>query len=197
MSAPPSDSVERDFAELMQRVRSGCPEAAREVVERYGEKIQRFVRRHLSEHLRSQFDSLDFTQDAWASFFQLPAECYTFQTPRELYYFLTRLARHKLIDLYRRRHAQKREGYDTVPLRPQTDDDKGNEPAARQPTPSQIAVAEDQWDHMLQQIPPEVRHTLVMLRQGHSHEEVAACLGVRTSTLQSVLRRLRNKRKMS
>ena len=194
MSAPPSDAVEREFAVLMQRVGSGCPEAAREVVERYGQDIQRFIRRRLSPHLRSQFDSLDFMQDAWASFFHLPAERYSFQTPRELYFFLTRLARHKLIDIYRRRHAQKREGHDTEPIRPQTDEDKGNEPAARQPTPSQIAVAEEEWDRILRQIPPEIRRALVMLRLGHSYTEIAADLGVPRSSLQTVLRRLKNKR---
>lgn len=195
MSAPPSDAVEREFAELMQRVRSGCPEAAREVVEKYGQQIQQFIRRYLDPHLRSQFDSLDFTQDAWASFFHLPAERFTFQSPRELYFFLTRLARNKLIDIYRRRHAQKREGHDIEPIRPQTDDDRGNEPAARQPTPSQIAVAEERWDEILRDIPPEIRRALVMLRLGHSYAEIAADLGVPRSSLQTVLRRLKNKRK--
>jgi RNA polymerase sigma-70 factor (ECF subfamily) len=167
------------------------------VVERYGQEIQRFIRRRLSPHLRSQFDSLDFTQDAWASFFHLPAERYTFTSPRELYFFLTRLARHKLIDIYRRRNSQKRDGHDTEPIRPQTNDDRGNEPAARLPTPSQIAVAEEQWEQILRDIPPEIRPALVMLRLGHSYSEIAADLGVPRSSLQIVLRRLKNKRKSS
>jgi RNA polymerase sigma factor (sigma-70 family) len=190
-----TDPLQQEFAELMQRVRAGSPEATRELVQRYGKEIQLFIRRRLSPRLRPQFDSLDFAQDAWASFFHLPPERYTFATPRELCYFLTRLARYKLIDIYRSQQAQKRNRHGTEPLRPQTDEDAGNEPAGRQPTPSQLAVAEEQWDRITQDIEPMFRRALEMLRQGHSREEVARVLNVPASTIKSVLQRLKNKRK--
>jgi RNA polymerase sigma factor (sigma-70 family) len=197
MKPSASDPLLQEFAELMQRVRAGSPEAIRELVERYGKEIQLFIRRRLNPRLRPQFDSLDFTQDAWVSFFHLPPERYTFETPRELYFFLTRLARRKLIDIYRRRYAQKRNRHQTEPLRPQTDDDAGNEPAGRQPTPSQVVVAEEQMDLLARDIPPMYRRALEMLREGHSHVEVARFLNVPASTIKGVLQRLRNKRKTS
>src|SRR5437870_4945509 len=47
-------SVDRDeFKNLMQRVRDGSEDAARELLDRYGEHILRVVRRKLSRELRS------------------------------------------------------------------------------------------------------------------------------------------------
>src|SRR5947209_4816813 len=53
-------SVDRDeFKNLMRRVQEGSEDAARELLDRYGEHILRVVRRKLSRQLRSKFDSVD------------------------------------------------------------------------------------------------------------------------------------------
>jgi RNA polymerase sigma factor (sigma-70 family) len=189
-------STPSEFAQLMERVRTGCPEAARELFERYGKEIQLVVRKRLSQHMRAQFDSMDFAQDAWASFFHIPPERYTFQTPKELVSFLTRIARHKVIDEYRRRQrAFKSDRQDSNACQPEMDGDQ--EPAARQPTPSQVAVAEEQWDRMLQNKPPRVRRALEMLRDGHTHREIAECLGVPAKSIQRMLQDLNVRRNLS
>jgi RNA polymerase sigma factor (sigma-70 family) len=187
-------TIEDDFEQLMQRVRAGCPDAAREMFERYNEEIQFVVRRRLSQRLRAQFDSLDFTQDAWASFFHIPAERYTFKTPEELVTFLTGIARNKLADACRQRLSSgKHNRNDVRALRAQTAEIAEGQPAARQPTPSQLAIAEEQWDRLLQDQPPAVRRALQLLREGRSHEEVADCLGVPTKMIQRVLYHLDRK----
>ncbi|HEY7310238.1 MAG TPA: sigma-70 family RNA polymerase sigma factor [Gemmataceae bacterium] len=189
-------STTSEFAQLMDRVRTGCPEAARELFERYGKEIQLVVRKRLNRRLRTQFDSLDFTQDAWASFFDISPEKYTFRTPKELVGFLTRIACHKVIDEYRRRQRTVKHNRHEVHAFSQRTDGAGLvEPAARQPTPSQVAVAEEQWDQLLQDKPPQVRRALEMLRAGHSHREVAECLGVPTKLIQRLLQNLNPRRK--
>ncbi|HWG44886.1 MAG TPA: RNA polymerase sigma factor [Gemmataceae bacterium] len=183
--------VENEFEQLMERVRSGCPEAAREIFNRYSNEIQLVVRRRLSQRLRSQFDSLDFTQDTWASFFHIPADRYTFRTPEELMSFLSRIAYRKMIDVYRqRRRTLKHSRHQVQALRTRTDDDPGNEPPGPSPTPSQLAIAEEQWDRLLKGQLPEVRRALEMLRLGHSHREIADCLGVHPKMIQRVLQNL-------
>jgi RNA polymerase sigma factor (sigma-70 family) len=189
-------STTSEFAQLMERVRTGCPEAAREIFERYGKEIQLVVRKRLSQRMRAQFDSLDFAQDAWASFFNIRPEQYTFQTPGELISFLAQIARHKVIDAYRKRQRtlkHNRQEVHTLP--PWSDSVAVHEPVARQPTPSQVAVAEEQWDQMLQNKPPQVRRALEMLRAGHSHREIAECLGIPTKLIQRLLRDLNSRRK--
>jgi RNA polymerase sigma-70 factor (ECF subfamily) len=180
-----------EFERLMERIRSGCQEAAREMFERYSQHIQRIVRHQLSKRLRSQFDSLDFTQDAWASFFHVPAERYTFKTPEELVGFLSGIAYHKVVDVCRQRlQTAKYARHEVQQLRPQTDEDNGNEPPMRSPSPSQVAIAEERWELLLKDQPPQVRRALEMLRLGHTHREVADCLGVPTKMIQRLLQDL-------
>jgi len=191
MSTPPNE-----FEQLMERVRAGCPEAAREIFERYSAEIQLVVRHRLSRRLRSQYDSLDFTQDAWASFFDIPAERYTFKTPEELMAFLSRIAFRKVIDAYRRRQGTvKYSRHEEQALRRRTEDDPGNEPPSPQPTPSQFAIAEEQWTRLLRGQRPEVRRALEMLRLGYSHQEVGDCLGVHPKLIQRVLENLKRRLK--
>lgn len=189
-------SATSEFTQLMERVRTGCPEAARELFERYGKVIQLVVRKRLNQRMRSLFDSLDFAQDAWASFFQIDPEQYTFRTPEDLVNFLTRIARHKLIDAYRRgQRPFKRKQQEVPPSEQPADESRLREPAARQPTPSQVAIAEERWDQMLQDKPPRIRRALEMLREGYLHREVAECLGIPPKMLQRILRDLKPKRK--
>ena len=176
---------ENEFALLMERVRAGDAEASRELFERYGQEIQLIVRRRLSKRLRSQFDSLDFAQDAWVAFFDISPEQYTFQTPEELLTFLTHLARHKLIDAYRQRyHGVKRNQRIERRLRPE------KEPPARQPSPSQLALAEDEWDRMLLNKPPKLRKALEMLRAGYSRIEILKILGLHPKMFQRLIQSL-------
>jgi RNA polymerase sigma-70 factor (ECF subfamily) len=183
-----------EFEQLMERVRAGCPEAKCEVVERYGKHIQLIVRHRLSPRLRSQFDSLDFAQDAWASFFNVPVDRYFFKTPEELVNYLASIAHHKLVDVSRKRlQTVKHARHEEQPIRRQTDEDSGNEPPARQPTPSQLAIADEQRDLLQEGQPAHFRRALEMLHEGHTHQEVAQVLGVHPKMLQRMLQHLNRK----
>src|SRR5947209_4307143 len=94
---------DQEFQALIQRLREGDAEAARTVYERYGEDIIRVVRRRLSRKLRSKFDSLDFVQDVWASFFARRPPENIFASPEALFAFLARVAQHKVIEATRQR----------------------------------------------------------------------------------------------
>jgi RNA polymerase sigma factor (sigma-70 family) len=167
-------TTENEFERLMERIRAGDAEAGRILFERYGKDIQLIVRRRLHRRLRAQFDSVDFAQDAWASFFDIPPERYTFQTPEELVAFLSKLVRNKLVDA-QRRESSGREGQERRVYRLQPEE---YEPPARQPTPSQLAVAEDVWERMLFNKPPKLRRALEMLRAGYSQAEIIKVLGI-------------------
>ncbi|HXG11299.1 MAG TPA: sigma-70 family RNA polymerase sigma factor [Gemmataceae bacterium] len=182
---------QHDFASLMRRVQEGSPEAAREVCELYGPHIVRVIRRRLSRRLRSEFDSIDFTQAVWASFFALEPERQHFAGPRELMAFLAMVARNKVIEAYRHRVQSQRYGTRReYPLARSAEDDEQTEPPGRQPTPSQFAVAQEQWDRLQAGLPPPYRCILEMLRQGHTHGEIARALGLTEKTVQRVIRLL-------
>ena len=76
----------------MRRVREGSEDAAWEVFVRYGGYIRRAVRRVLNPKLRSKFDSLDFVQWVWLSFFRMRDKADRFETPQQLVKFLAGMA---------------------------------------------------------------------------------------------------------
>lgn len=69
------------FASLMQRVREGSQDAAHELFQQYGPHILRIVRRKLHKTMRSKYDSSDFVQAVWASFFAIEPAQYHFEAP--------------------------------------------------------------------------------------------------------------------
>src|SRR5262245_41197954 len=70
---------------LLERIRAGDEVAARELLARYEAQVRLVVRRQLPKLLRSRFDSLDFLQSVWASFFRrMTAGHERFEDPRYL-----------------------------------------------------------------------------------------------------------------
>src|SRR5687768_4189029 len=92
-----------EFADLMNRLRAGDQEAAWKLIEEYGPHIRRVVRRELHQKMRSKFDSIDFVQAVWASFFREPGQFREMETPEALLNFLVAIARNKVVDETRRR----------------------------------------------------------------------------------------------
>lgn len=184
---------EKEFGQLMARVREGCPQAARELVERYGSALRRIVRQRLHPGLRPVYDSLDFFQDVWASFFQA-APLRTFEDPNDLIGYLTEMAFHKVTDTYRERMCTgKRDGGRVESLPLPTEEDRANELPACQPTPSQVAVANERWEDLLRGLPPQHQRMLELLREGYTHEEIAQNLGIYTKVIQRLLQKLEKK----
>ena len=75
------------------------------------------VRRQLPRLLRSRFDSLDFLQSVWGSFFRRMRDAPTeFEDSRHLVAFLARAAKNKVIDEYRRAASLKQDMHREEPL---------------------------------------------------------------------------------
>jgi RNA polymerase sigma-70 factor (ECF subfamily) len=178
-----------DFHSLMRRVEGGCGEAAQELFTRYGPHILRVVRRKLDKKLRSKFDSLDFVQDVWTSFFAQGQLRRDFDRPEALVAYLANMAYHKVVDAFRqrvqtRKHDVNRE-HSLDGLR-----SGAGELIARQPTPSQVAVANERWQQLLDGQPARYQDILKLLRQGNTHEEVALQLGVNEKTVRRVVQKI-------
>lgn len=180
----------QEFRLLMQRVQEGCPEASQQLFERYQQHVLRVVRRRLHQKLRSKFDSGDFVQAVWASFFSLDLGRHHFDSPEALVGFLGSLARNKVIEEVRHRlHTLKHDVTREQPLYDSSGHPTG-EVAARQPTPSEIAVAREQWARLLEEQPEQHQRILVLLRQGHSPSEVAQQLGLSIKTVRRLIHKL-------
>jgi RNA polymerase sigma factor (sigma-70 family) len=183
MHGPDVTEQQQDFQTLMHRIREGSQDAARELFESYGPHIRRVVRRKLHQQLRSKFDSGDFEQAVWASFFALLPQKGTFDRPEALITFLVKLAQNKVIDAVRQRFTQK---YDVN--REHTFSDSAEYQAAqKQPTPSQIAMAREEWRRLLAGKPAHYQRILILRLQGHKLKEIAEQVDMDEKTVRRVL----------
>jgi RNA polymerase sigma factor (sigma-70 family) len=176
-----------EFPRLVERLRAGDPAAADALYRRYGPFLRAAVRRQLHPRLRTRYDSLDFVQDVWASFLALPAGRYTFATADALLEFLSRVAYYKTVEGFRRRFETQRDNVNReVPL-----EGRIKALGSGDPTPSQYAVAGEELDRLLSGLPPGYRVIVERLREGYTHEDIARMAGVSRSTVERVIRRLK------
>ncbi len=179
-------SPEEEFRSLMTRIRTGCPDAARELFDRYGEHVRRIVRRKLHQGLRSQYDSIDFTQDVWASFFAVPWGKGAFDTPESLVAFLSEMAYNKVAAAFRRGFQTKKYNLNGKQSLDGAGPDGGSpfEPPLPGPTPSQVAIANERWERMNDGQPDRFRLMLELLREGYNYQEVAERTGLHPKAIQ-------------
>jgi RNA polymerase sigma factor (sigma-70 family) len=174
----------------MDRIRSGCPQAAEDLHAQYSPHVRRIVRRRLGPRLRSQFDSVDFLQQVWKSFFAGDLCEHDFDTPEALVGYLCRTATHQIYEEYRRNGTQKR---DLNRVNAGREDGYFDVIAPRQATPSQEVVAGERFERLMADQPPDVRRILEMLRAGYTHDVIARAVGINKKTIQRLLDRLSRK----
>lgn len=180
---------EAEFTRLLQEIRAGSQEAARIFVEEYGEHLLRVIRRKLQKNLRPKFDSCDFLQDVFASFFHAPPSPDTFATPEAFLKYLTMMASNKVNEVTRHCTATQRgnvgqeQSMSAAPFAIMH--------LAQGPTPSEVFIAEETKQRMEQSAPGgNNQQILELLRLGYNQEEIAERLGLSRKTVYRLVRRL-------
>jgi RNA polymerase sigma factor (sigma-70 family) len=183
---------ESDLPGFLARIQAGEEAAARELLTRYEAEVRLVVRRQLPRLLRSRFDSLDFLQSVWGSFFHRvrsgPAE---FEDSRHLVAFLARAARNKVIDEYRRAGSRKQDMHREEPL--WVDGGRPKELAAAIDTPSQVAQAREVLGKLRDLLPEDRREIVALKVEGLSSKDIGERLGISERTVQRVLEDLRRR----
>jgi RNA polymerase sigma-70 factor (ECF subfamily) len=162
------------FRELLERLRSGDPDAASELVRRYEMAIRVAVRTSLSDPaLRRQFDSIDVCQSVLASFFlRAAAGQYDLHQPEQLVALLTQMARNKLAmharSHYRQRRDVRRTSAEPNALTVQAD---------KSPGPEQQVLNRDLLDRAYGLMEPEVRQMAELRMEGLTWGDIATRLG--------------------
>jgi len=177
-----------EFARLVSGLRAGDPACAEALCRRFAPYIRAAVRRQLHPRLRTRMDSLDLVQDVWASFLAIPTERYAFETETALVAFLTRLAQNRAVEVFRQRFETQKDDI----TREIAGGDDHNRYASSGPTPSQWAIAGEEWERLVNRFPAGHRAILELLREGHTNEDVARLASVSLSTVNRIVRRLRD-----
>jgi RNA polymerase sigma-70 factor (ECF subfamily) len=181
-----------EIGAFLARIQGGDDEAARELLCRYEAEVRLVVRRQLPRLLRSRFDSIDFLQSVWGSFFhRIRVGGAEFEDSRHLVAFLARAAKNKVIDEYRRAASQKQDMNREEPI--WTDSLRARELPAAEDTPSQVAQAHETFDRLLDLVPKERREVLSLKAEGLSSREIGERLGISERTVQRVLEELRRR----
>src|SRR5208337_3787798 len=137
---------EPDISELIARAKAGDDAAIREFLTRFEPEVRIMVRGRLPKLLRTRFDSMDFVQAVWQSFFaDLRSSSQRFENVHHLRGFLAGVARNKVYEEHRRltrtkKHALGRE--QSLYVR------RGSREVelaliSPEPTPSQVAQASE------------------------------------------------------
>ncbi len=192
-------STPEEFLDLMRRVQEGDEQAAEELHASYGEHILRVVRRRLHHPLRNRFDSCDFVQSVWKSFFARVTKTCQFDSPQALDAYLQKMARGKVADAYRKgtqtaRHNCRNEHSLHEPPGEGGEGALQSCLAAPTPTPSKEAAAHECWENLTQGKCELDRQILALRREGCTYEEIAARLPEKKLTpkrIQRLLRRLK------
>jgi RNA polymerase sigma-70 factor (ECF subfamily) len=168
-------------------VQQGSQEASRELAETYGSHVRRAVRQRLRRQLRSRYDSLDFVQNVWASFFCDPTNAPAIETPAQLVAYLCRLAHNKVIDEIRRSQTQKAD------VDREQHIDRRDEYApvyGRDPTPSAVAVFHERYDALVTRQPEDISRAAQLRFEGATYEEIAEKMNVSERHVRRTLNRL-------
>lgn len=180
------DDEKAEFRAALEAVRSGSRDAIQNFTEEYGPHIQRIARRNLDSRIQSKFDSLDFVQMVWVSFFRDPRQIRSFRRPADLRRYLGKLVRNKVCDEHRRRIISAKHNV-THEYSLQASDEPTN---SLDLTPSQVAIVREEWQRIIEGEPPRNQNIARLRLGGSTLAEISRELGINERTVRRVIDRL-------
>ena len=190
-------SMSESFAVLMDRLRSGEDEAAREVFARFAGRLMGLARRHLDARLAVKVDPEDVVQSAYKSFFVRQREGgLEVGTWDNLWGVLTMITLRKCADRAAYYRAGKRDVGREVAGGA---DDSGPGVAAdvaldRDPSPDEAAVLAETVEALFRAIDdPDERAILELSLQGFTAGEIADQLGRAERSVRRLRERVRKR----
>jgi RNA polymerase sigma-70 factor (ECF subfamily) len=177
---------------LVDLFRQGDQDAAREIVDRYLDRLLTLARRRISQRLASRVDPEDIVQSVFRTFFvRIKEGQFVFQDQDDLCKLLMRITLHKTLRQVAYHKAAKR---DPSLETPQGEHHSEQLSALFDQEPTQEATVTflDQLEHFLTQLRPQEREILEMRLQGYSNEEIAKKLGIYDRKIRRVIEHVRD-----
>jgi RNA polymerase sigma-70 factor (ECF subfamily) len=182
------DVQDRSLLRLWQ---AGDENAARELFDRYAERLLALARRRISQRLASRVDPEDVVQSVFRTFFdRAKAGQFQFEDPNDVCKLLARITVHKTLRQIAFHKAAKRD-----PSLEAGQNAEGQERLReildREPTPEAANTFVDQLEHFLSRLRPPDRLILEMRMQGYNNLEIAEQLKVSDRKIRRLMERVR------
>lgn len=179
---------EREFRELMGRVRVGDSDAAAELVRRFEPEIRREVRIRLTDpKLRRVVDSMDICQSVLGNFLvRVTLGQFEIEHPNQLFRLLATMARNKVIDRYRNEQVRLAAQNKHAPNRAF---DRLGEPLDHREGPDSVALSRELLCIVIGKLTQEEREIIEMRQQDRSWAEISLELGVNEAALRKKISR--------
>jgi RNA polymerase sigma factor (sigma-70 family) len=179
-----------DDRELIAAFKAGSETAARELFDRYCEKLMRLARRRIGQKMNTRVDPEDVIQSAFRTFFvHVRNDEFTFEGEDDLFKLLVRLTVNKALRQIAHHRAAKRDPVKEI-AQGSTDSDILANLAAHEPSPEVEVAVLDELERFLSQLPDFDRKVLEMKLHGHSTTDIAEALGSYDRKIRRVLERI-------
>jgi RNA polymerase sigma-70 factor (ECF subfamily) len=183
------------FDEVMQRLRAGDNEAARDVFQKYAHRLIGLARSRLGNLMRQKVDPEDVVQSVFKSFFVRQADGrIDLEDWDGLWAMLTVITLRKCghrVEFFRAACRDVRREADKSPSPHESG--AAWEAVAREPTPSEAALLSDTLEQLLEPLDERERNMVVMSLQGFSIVEIAEEVHRSERTVQRVLEHVRKR----
>jgi RNA polymerase sigma-70 factor (ECF subfamily) len=176
---------------LLDLWRAGDEDAARQLFDRYVDRLVGLARRRISQRLASRVDPEDVVQSVFRTFFgRLKAGQFVIEDQDALTKLLVRITVHKTLRQVEYHQAAKRATKAETTQGSQSHE-RMQQLLDREPTPDEANAFLDQLEHFLNKLKPTERRVLELRMQGYSNEEIAEQLGTYDRKIRRVMERIR------
>lgn len=154
------------------RVQGGDEQAAREVFDRYLQRLVALARTRLSDRLKQKVDADDIVQSAFRSFFVRARDGqYVIERSGDLWSLLASITRHKLLKKAEHFRQQKRSLDQDQPLA--TGSEAEGAVFTAEPTDEEAVALSDEVAFLMRELEPQQRTMLELRLQGQPIPDIA------------------------
>lgn len=179
-----------DDRDLVSNYQAGSESAARDLFDKYCERLMKLAKRRIGQRMASRFDPEDVIQSAFRTFFtRVKNDEFTFEAEDDLFKLLVRLTVRKTLRRIEHHSAAKRNPNSEAAQR--TDD---VEPfsliASRAVTPDMEVALIDEFQLFIGDLPELDRKVIELKIQGYTTVEIAEKVGSYERKVRRVLERI-------
>ena len=179
-----------DDRDLVTDYQAGSESAAKDLFDKYCERLLRLAKRRIGQRMSSRFDPEDVVQSAFRTFFtRVKNDEFEFEGENDTFKLLVRLTVRKTLRRIQYHRADKRNP--EVETGNQSDGSEVfNRVASHEPAAEVEVALLDEFERFVGQLPPLDRQVLELKVQGYSTVEIAEKLGTYDRKVRRIIERL-------